>query len=181
MVTAGHCIHSPYQIPIEFETLTVYLGKSDLNSLTEKWYILSAVSSISVHPDWKPDGESRDSDIAALVLSRNIVSSKFVKPICIWTSTKSFSDLIGSTGTIAGWGFTNAEARTVSFENPQWTEVKIVDQETCLRSQQIFVTFTSSKTFCARDEAGLTGPCTADSGNFDDHFEPTVCNFLAFI
>lgn len=162
VVTAARCIKSPHEKAREVDSLTIYLGKSDLNSLNERGYITTGVQSISVHSDWGLHEGSYDADIAALVLLKTIIPRRFIMPICIWTSTKSFADLIGSKGTITGWGYN--EKRVVSNEAPKWTEVEIVAQDTCLRSKRNFLKLTSNRTFCANGGSIATGPCNGDGG-----------------
>lgn len=85
-----------------------------------------------------------------------------MKPICLWTSTSSYDDLIGKKGVVAGWGKTEFDA--VSTAQPNWASLPVVSESTCLRSNDAFSALTSSRTFCAGDRNGKTGPCLGDSG-----------------
>lgn len=123
---------------------------------------VSGVSEFIIHPDWNFSVESYDADIAIAVLSRTITFNKFVKPICLWTSTIGISDLIGKLGLVAGWGKTEKDA--VSTPEPKWTQIPVVAETTCLRSDNSFSALTSERTFCAGDRTGKTGPCNGDSG-----------------
>jgi hypothetical protein len=119
-----------------------------------------------IHPDWSYGSDQYDADIAIAILTRTITFSKFVKPICIWTSTTSHDDLIGRKGIVAGWGKT--EFNAVSTDTPKWTEIPVVKMIDCLRSHPSFGTLTSDRTFCAGNRQGNTGPCNGDSGMTND-------------
>lgn len=57
-------------MPIKAEALSVYLGKSNLENLgTETGFVLSPVSEISIHPDWKSNSRNHGADLAAMILS----------------------------------------------------------------------------------------------------------------
>jgi secreted trypsin-like serine protease len=157
-VTSAHCIHSKGEsIRKKAEEATFYFGKNNLDSLnSEQNYEISAVSEFVIHPEWNPNTEQYDADIAIVILTRTIYFTRFVKPICIWTATSTYNDLIGFRGIIAGWGKT--EFNAVSTSVPKWTEIPVVDLETCLRSNSFLNTLTSDRTFCAGNQVGNTGP-----------------------
>lgn len=94
-----------------------------MNLFNEQFIFVSAVSEFILHPDWKHDDMRYDADIAIAVMVRSVTFTKFVKPICLWTSTSSYSDIVGSKGVIAGWGKTESSAEP--SPRPKWTEVKL--------------------------------------------------------
>lgn len=103
VLTAAHCVfekgkHQPFS-PYEF---TIYMGKYKLYDLNEDGYISSDVHTFIVHPNWKPRELSYDSDIAVAVLSKRIIYSNTIRPICIWTQTVGHYDLVGKRGIVAG-------------------------------------------------------------------------------
>lgn len=107
IVTAAHCFHFKHETAIrEADEATFYLGKHNLESLNEKNVISAGVSEFKIHPSWDSNSESYDGDIAIAILSRTISFNKFVKPICLWTSTSDSTDLVGKNGIVAGWGKT---------------------------------------------------------------------------
>lgn len=166
IVTAAHCVHPKDDSSIKkAEEATFYMGKHNLELLAgEQNYIMSPVTKFIIHPEWNFLDKIYDADISIAVLSRTIEFTKFIRPICIWTATNSFSDLIGKKGVVAGWGKT--EYGVVSTAKPKWAEIPIVDQITCLRSNRAFSQLTSDRTFCAGDRTGTKGPCNGDSGKF---------------
>lgn len=102
IVTAAHCIHYKKDPIIKkAEEATFYVGKHNLESLNEeKNYILSGVSQFVIHPDWDYNDDRYDADIAIAILFRTIPFSKFIKPICLWTASTSYNDIIGRPGTV---------------------------------------------------------------------------------
>lgn len=90
--------------------------------------------------------------------------TQFIKPICLWTKSPSYNDIVGRNGIIAGWGKTEFRATTTA--TPQWTVIPVVNEGTCVRSNKVFSEVTSSRTFCAGNRLGNTGPCAGDSGKF---------------
>lgn len=128
----------------------------------EKNYIKSGVTQLIVHQDWNPSDDRYDADIALAVLQQTIHFTKFVRPICLWTSTSSYHDLVGHAGYIAGWGKTDFTAS--SSDVPKWAPVPVVDMNTCIRSNYALSGLTSDRTFCGGSRAGNRGPCNGDSG-----------------
>jgi hypothetical protein len=108
-----------------------------------------------VHSDWNPNDDKYDADIAIVVLSRTITFNKFVKPICL---PSRVDEQLPSVGTVYGWGKT--ETHAISTDTPRWTEIPVVDQLTCLRSNDAFSKLTSDRTFCAGNRRGDSGPCS---------------------
>lgn len=126
---------------------------------------MTSVTELIVHPEWNFQSESYDADVAIAVLARTIPFNKFVRPICLWTETNSYEDLIGQQGVIAGWGKT--EMSVVSTAEPRWAKLKVVDTITCVRSGDDFYKLISERTFCAGGgRNNKIGPCNGDSGKF---------------
>lgn len=167
VVTAAHCIlnkresASMQRLP---EEATFFFGKHNIGSLLEdRNYIQSGASEFHLHPDWRTDDIRFDADIAVVVLTRKILFNKFIKPICLWTSSSSNLDIINREGIIAGWGKTEFSA--ISTSMPKWTKLPVVSNENCLRSNPVFSSLTSDRTFCAGVKDSATGPCNGDSGS----------------
>lgn len=73
-----------------------------MKSNKENDFAVSGASKFIIHPDWQPKKETFDADIAAVVLVKTITFTNFVRPICIWTQTRSYDDIINVQGVIAG-------------------------------------------------------------------------------
>lgn len=82
---------------------------TDLSHETD--YILAPVAKFEVHFEWNPQNlQNFDADIALAILGRVISFSTFVQPICLWTSSNGFEDLVNKEGTVAGWGRSDENA-----------------------------------------------------------------------
>lgn len=82
-----------------------YIGRHNLEATRgEVHSIVSDVSQLIIHPEWKTTGNNYDADIAIAVLSRTIEFTKYIKPICLWRATNDYQDLVGKSGVVAGWG-----------------------------------------------------------------------------
>lgn len=164
ILTAAHCVQAKGgQSLRRAEEATFYLGKHNILELnSEQNFVVSGVSQLIVHPEWNPRDDKYDADIAIAVLLRTIEFTKFVKPICLWSSTSSYADIVGQTGYIAGWGKTEFSAITSSV--PKWAAIPVVNMDSCIRSNFAFSTITSDRTFCAGSRTGKSGPCNGDSG-----------------
>jgi hypothetical protein len=73
-------------------------------------YILANVAKFEIHPQWDKNSKNYDADVALAVLGRTIPFNSFVQPICLWTSTSSYEDLVGKEATVAGWGRSDQNA-----------------------------------------------------------------------
>ncbi|KAG5681576.1 hypothetical protein PVAND_010995 [Polypedilum vanderplanki] len=163
VITAAHCVQDKRDAVIRrADESLFYLGKYYLNSQPqERDYIISAVAEFKVHSDWNPYAESFDGDIAAAILIRTIQFTNFIRPICIWTATQSYNDIINRNGAIVGYGKT--EFSSSATDKPYYVELPVVDEGTCLRSNSAFSKITSRRTFCVGSRDG-SGPCNGDSG-----------------
>lgn len=153
VITAAHCIHYKHDAPKSVEEALFYIGKFFISSLqNEKDFVVSPAQRFILHPDWNTFSDSFDADIAVVILTRTIKFTNFVKPICIWTATTNYKDLIGFYGIIAGYGKTSRI--DVPSDRPYWTALPVVNEATCLRSNNDFRKITSSRTFCVGSRDG---------------------------
>ena len=113
---------------------------------------MSGVSKFVVHPSYNAFVESFDADIAIAVLHRTIQFSNFIKPICLWTQTSNYYDIISKQGVVAGWGKT--ETSVSASDKPYFAELPVVDESTCLRSNPVFSQITSRRSFCVGNRDG---------------------------
>lgn len=104
IVTAAHCIQNKGESSgRNADEALFYIGKHNLESLSsERNYIMTGVKQFIIHPDWDQTDDRYDADIAIAVLLRTIPFSKFIKPICLWTETTSYDDIIGQKGVVVG-------------------------------------------------------------------------------
>lgn len=102
------------------------------------------------------------SDVAIAKLSEAIEFSEFIQPACIWDGIVDQAAVVGKHGVLVGWG--RDEQGNLYTPEPKKVVVPIVSDQTCLRSNEIFVKITNSRTFCAGWRNGTEGPCSGDSG-----------------
>lgn len=111
-------------------------------------------SDIIIHEDWNPFVESYDADIALLIMDDELLLSKYIKPVCLWTFTTE-PDV--NVGFIAGWGKTSSASHYET--TPKQLKVPIIDPFDCLFDNPSFTRLASKRTFCGGSKNG-SGPCT---------------------
>ncbi|XP_011882333.1 PREDICTED: serine protease gd-like [Vollenhovia emeryi] len=140
--------------------LAVVVGRFNLQLVQLNRDVIPRVKSYMIHPDYMHDRFTSDSNLAILTLWTPVEFNPFIRPICLWSGSPNLDTVVNRTGYVVGWGkekFGNIEEQRVKWAT-------IVSQETCLRSNQRFVSLTSNRTFCA-SSVNEIGPCVGDSGN----------------
>lgn len=131
-------------------------GAHNVNSI-ENGIFETQASHVFVNPDWSPESEDFDADIAILITEQKVKFSRFIKPICIQSSTS----LADATGFTAGWGKNEYGKRG---SEPTEVIMPIIENGyQCLVQNPTLSRYSSLRTFCAGTRNG-TGPCTGDSG-----------------
>lgn len=160
VITAAHCVELRRGRPVDAASLVVYLGKHDLLSYTEPGQQTAEVAAVRLHPDYS-HGAAYANDIALLALAEPVQLTRQIRPVCLWDSGGTDTDsLVGKIGAVPGWGKDDSGA--ISNEI-RVANMPIVSQETCLRSNVFYHSFTSNTTFCAGFRNG-TSVCNGDSG-----------------
>lgn len=164
VITAAHCVQNKNDAEVRKPELsTFYIGKNNLDALVgENGYVVSNAVYLLVHPNWNSGEVLFTNDIAIAVLQNTIQFTIFVKPICIWRKTRTYRDVIGRNGFIAGWG--KSEFESISSSSPMYVELPIVSNEDCLRSEMRLSKIVSKQSFCAGIKDSKKGPCNGDSG-----------------
>lgn len=122
----------------------------------EEGYEKRGALKFKVHPDWKPQEQSYDGDLALIQMDKPVKYSKFIRPVCLWNGMPDITKVVGQVGIIAGWGKNDKGQLNTDF--PKKVNVPIVADGTCLRQHEAFVHITSDRTFCAGGRNG-EGPC----------------------
>lgn len=164
IVTAAHCIHEKgdsSRIKNPQDSL-FFVGVNDLRG-NEKFSQPIVASHFHIHPKWKTSEIRYDNDIAIVVLSRPVNFNENVRPICIWTKTSNYEDMIERNGIVSGWGLT--EHGMESIATAKFVKIPVIKDGTCLRKDSRLTIFTSENTFCAGKENIKNGPCKGDSGS----------------
>lgn len=161
VVTAAHCVRSDTRQLAVSEVL-IALGRHDMVNWMETGSRLEEVAEIIVHPDYRKTSTSFDADIAVARLRRPIEYSEYIRPICLWRGRNELTDVVGTIGTVVGWG-SDGHGQTVT-KTPRSINIPIVSEGDCLRSSATFGIITSNRSFCAGRKDGF-GPCHGDSGS----------------
>lgn len=163
VVTAAHCFRaSAGDRLLAVSEVLIALGRHDMVNWMETGSRLEEVAAIVLHPDFHKTRESLDADIAVARLRRPIVYNAYIRPICLWQGGNDLADVVGSIGTVVGWG-SDGHGQTVT-QTPRSINIPIVSEGDCLRSSAIFGFITSDRSFCAGRKDGF-GPCHGDSGS----------------
>ena len=160
VLTAAHCVFG-----LKMENFVVVFGLHDLNDTSE--YAESntyTVSKVIFHENY--NHRDPNNDIALIKLSKRVVLSRSVYPICLPESPFLANSIINKFGFVAGWGRSDPEAIFVTNQNRKLhhTVLKVINgDELCSRHLQ---SFDYSNLYCAYD-ANITkssNVCIGDSG-----------------
>ena len=143
--------------------MTAHLGKFNLSVLNEPGSKSSWVSQIIIHPDWKPQDQNFDADLAVVVLGKEVEFSEFIQPVSL--PPQSENDVTGR-GTIAGWG---QSKHSIQFngkyeELPMELEMPVVRGAKCYPRFPRLADIASERMFCAGYDSETKGACFGDSG-----------------
>lgn len=137
-----------------------FVGVHNLSNSYEPNRIVAAVSSINMHPDWNPNVERYDADLAVLVLNIPLTFNQFIIPICMIVPNSPAASV--ATGMAIGYG--KSEDRSKYHEDiPKVLGMPIHDDGPCFRKFSSLAKYASSRTFCAGNDNG-TNVCQGDSG-----------------
>lgn len=163
VLTAAHCfkMDSRLQTAPAKEILLAF-GRHDIRDWTETNTVISDVEEIILHPDYLNKKQSNffDADIAILITKNFINYNTMIKPICLWpTTTDSPIGIIGTNGTLVGWGqpFENIDTNI-----PRRLTLPVVRNNKCFPSEKSTL---RRRIFCAGTEKQGYAPCNGDSGS----------------
>lgn len=166
VVTAAHCFKFDAKLdPIAAKKIVLAFGRHDIRDWTEKNMMLSDVDEIILHPDYlsKRDSTIFDSDIAILITKDYITYTSMIKPICLWpTSVDSSFSVIGTNGTLVGWG---QPYENIDENVPRRLTLPVVRNQKCFPSGRSIKSADSRRVFCAGTEKRGYAPCNGDSGS----------------
>jgi hypothetical protein len=152
ILTSANCLHERGLdgTQLKPEDSFFYLGKNDLEThVNEQDVILSGVAKFIIHPDWRERTNIYDADLAAALLVKTVQFTDFIKPACIWTATNNKNDIINKYGLVSGFGKTILQYTKPESNKAYWVDVSIVDDNTCLQSNNLFKELASERSFCA--------------------------------
>lgn len=127
-------------------------GVYDLTKIHEAGTFSQSPSKLIMHQDWNSKVLSYDADIAILMNDKEIATTKFIRPICLWTSSSDPIDM--ANGIVAGYGSQNAVAEVI----PKMRKVPLFTNDICLPGNPLLAEKSSTRTLCAGSRNRL-GPC----------------------
>lgn len=159
--TGAHCILDKYSsIHLSPNDLVVLLGAYDLNNPIESGRVVYSIESINLHPDWLSGTHEFDADIAILLLTEDVVYTKFIKPVCLIPDASPIANIRNVTAV----GFGQSEDDSKLHENmPKELKMPWHVNEDCFLKNKELVRLSSKRTFCIGNGDGL-GVCKGDSG-----------------
>ncbi|KFB37667.1 hypothetical protein ZHAS_00004907 [Anopheles sinensis] len=117
------------------------------------------VANIVIHPEFRPANGSND--IAIVRLSSDIDFTHSVRPVCIWDGEDDVNHIVGSSGTMIGFGL-NEEYR--GSETLQEATVTVVNHLNCLlKDPHTYAEVLNHNMFCAGAKNNVSA-CNGDSG-----------------
>ncbi|XP_055630217.1 transmembrane protease serine 9-like [Toxorhynchites rutilus septentrionalis] len=153
-ITAAHCVQESDSNPRR-GTIVVQLGQNDLFESSANMREVR-VGKITPHTQWDSFGKAND--IALLELTTNVQFNDYIQPACLPKgSDAAESNLLGTVGTIVGWGFENRMS-SATTNTLQETRLSIVEPSMCVSSAS-----QANGVICLRSIGG-SNACTGDSG-----------------
>jgi len=138
----------------------VLLGFHDLSNSNDAGKTPFTVQSIKIHTDWNPYTTSYDSDIAVLMLYRDVTFNEHIQPICMFSTDSSIAEI--TEGYVVGNGKGGEDN---DYENiPKILKMPIQTDKHCTETDTTFATLLTGRTFCAGSGTGQ-GVCSGDSGS----------------
>ncbi|KAK3560559.1 hypothetical protein QTP86_010966 [Hemibagrus guttatus] len=179
VLTAAHVLRRQLRdmsvVPVDPEHVQATLGLTDIRD--KSLAINRSIETLILHPEFDP--RNYNNDIALVKLSRDVVLTELVKPVCLpppWVKGQTCTPLPNTLGVVAGWGInmpnSSALDNGITFdlgvvsEVLQYVKLPVVAQEECeasytSRSASYNIT---ENMFCAGFYEGGRDTCLGDSG-----------------
>jgi len=141
--------------------ITVLLGVHNLSMQHEVGRFPYAVQTIHKHPDWNPNTERYDADIAVMILETEVTFTRHIQPICLMHSSSILATK--TEGVVVGYG-KDEDPNTNHLNIPKSIKLPIHQNEDCFLKDSVFAQLSSKRTFCGGSGNG-TGTCKGDSGS----------------
>ncbi|XP_055853321.1 serine proteinase stubble-like [Episyrphus balteatus] len=163
VISAAHCFYDSFYL-IRHEEILVSLGRHNLTNWSDSYIVQRDVERIIQHPDYNPELDKADADVALIRLKEPVTFTYAVRPICLWDGSLPLDvqDIVGARGVVVGWG--RDENNNSITTSPKLVNATIASEISCLNSSSTFFDLTSNRTLCAGNRDG-SGPCNGDSGS----------------
>uniref|UniRef100_A0A4Y0BRA1 Peptidase S1 domain-containing protein n=1 Tax=Anopheles funestus TaxID=62324 RepID=A0A4Y0BRA1_ANOFN len=157
VLTAAHCVKTSNRI-IEVQNFIVKAGLIQLSVANNNAKEYKAMK-IIVHPQYRIGSIKHDA--ALIKLETDISYSNAIKPICLCDQDEDQSAIIGSWGTVIGFGRDETDNPSDTLRE---TSIPVVSTITCIESnREVFGNHLTSDMFCAGNRNGSSA-CNGDSG-----------------
>uniref|UniRef100_A0A182N966 Peptidase S1 domain-containing protein n=1 Tax=Anopheles dirus TaxID=7168 RepID=A0A182N966_9DIPT len=157
ILTAAHCLVAGGR-KIALELLIVQVGRSRLWNFNN-WIQQHDAYELIVHPDY--NAIRVGNDLALIKLSSDISYNQYVQPICLWDRDDAEHKIVGTFGTVIGFGLDESDMVSESLREARVPVVSLIQ---CLESNpELLGTLLTSRMICAGNRDGI-GPCNGDSG-----------------
>uniref|UniRef100_A0A182ITC5 Uncharacterized protein n=1 Tax=Anopheles atroparvus TaxID=41427 RepID=A0A182ITC5_ANOAO len=94
-------------------------------------------------------------------MQNEFVYDDYVQPVCIRSVLQDIEELVGTYGTVVGWGWTEQSSTSSTLRQ---ASIPVVSAEDCLSSDRnLFSQVLTTKVYCAGSRNG-TSSCNGDSG-----------------
>lgn len=159
ILTAAHCVKNKTETNIKYpHRCKIVVGTSYLKSELDNLKYLH-IERFITHDSWNMNTKDYDADIALVILKGAIEFDYNAQPICLPPKMYDHSDLIASTGVVAGWDLVHEEKS--SSELPEIVEMAILSEKKCMAADEHYANVSSPRTFCSAPNFG-GGPCQGD-------------------
>ncbi|XP_053667601.1 chymotrypsin-C-like [Anopheles marshallii] len=157
VLTAAHCVMTPNGI-IARRRLRVQVGRHQL-SVTSKRVQEHEAFEMIVHPEYNVNGIRHD--IALIMLATDITYTDYVQPICLWNRGEDQNAIVGTWGTVIGYGVDETDNVSDTLRE---ASIPVVSHITCIESNRaLFGSQLTSDMLCAGNRDGISA-CNGDSG-----------------
>lgn len=158
ILTAAHCILDkkttiekiPNKCKIVVGTYNLKNGHGDdkINFLPIERFVLNKA--------WSTYTKNYDADIGLIILKDALKFDHNIRPVCLPSKKEDYSDLVGDTGVVAGWGLKNEEKNSSGI--PKIVEMRIISAISCMAEDNTYEAVLTHRTFCSAPTYGQ-GPC----------------------
>ncbi|XP_053671756.1 polyserase-2-like [Anopheles nili] len=157
VLTAAHCVMTS-RGKIARERLVVQVGRNRLYTFDNRAQEHEAFELI-VHPEYRVNEVQHD--MALIKLATDITYTNYIQPICLWNRGEDQNSIVGSYGTVIGFGYDESNAPTTTLRE---TSIPVVSTIACIESNRdTYGSVLTSNMFCAGTRQSR-GACNGDSG-----------------
>ncbi|KAI4455132.1 Serine protease [Holotrichia oblita] len=175
ILTAAHCLQGFARLPLKPTDIQIQLGKYDLN-IDSPGSQNHEVSAIYIHPSYSRINYANN--LALIRLKNPVQYDDFVRPACIWKGDNSYNNLVGTTGTVIGWGLN--EKQNFTFKLRDFDLILGSYKDCQFSDAHAYFQYQSGGLYCAGFQNG-TSICQGDAGGGMFFLRPTIRGNVYFV